>query len=196
MLRVVPLLLFSWSAAANPIRFLGSHPIPKQSGGGYCDVEVAHTHDYRPTPRFLFQEVDHQYVFTADPVPFGYDGQRYVYFFHHPISTDAGGAIVYCFLDGFHYHAFAPDSDPGFIVKDGVAFYVGLFSAYFFQLEAEIRRPVNELYRAYAQLRPTSDVTPPPEWRLDMRLPPSPPSVTLTRERSTLRPFHRDASRH
>jgi hypothetical protein len=195
-LRLLPVLLFPWSAAANPIRFLGSHPISGQSGGGYCYVEVAHTHDYRPKPRFLFQEVDHQYVFTADPVPFGYDGRRYVFFGHHPISTDAGGAIVYCFLDDFHYHAFAPQNDPSFIVRDGVAFYVGLFSPYFFQLEAEVRRPLNELYRTYAALRPTSGVSPPPEWRLDMRLPPSRPSVMPARERTTLHQFHRDVNNH
>jgi len=190
------LLLFCPAASASPTYFLGSHPIPKRGGGGYCYVEGRHVHPYEPVPHFLFQEVDRQYVFTGDPVPFGYDRERHVFYGHHPITTQAGGAIVYCFLDGAHYHAFAAPDKPDFVVKDGVAFYVGLFSSYFFHLEGQLRQAVNEFYRPYSSYRPAVDVAPPPEWRDDLRLPPSPAPAARLSERKVLRRFHRGADAH
>ena len=58
VIRVFLLLLPA--ASANATRFLGSHPLPGSSGGGYCYIEVAHIHPERLTPDFLFQEVDRQ----------------------------------------------------------------------------------------------------------------------------------------
>jgi len=192
----IPVLLLLCSAAsASPVRYLGSHPIPAHSGGGYCYVDVAHIHHYRPAPEFLFQEVDHQYAFTTDPSPFGYDGERHVFYGHHPIFTD-DRAIVYCFLDGAHYHPFAVPNDPAFVVKDGVAFYVGLSSPYFFQLKAKLWRLVNDFYRPHARLRPTVDVNPPSEWRGDLRLPPVRASSTAPSDRKVLVRFNRDTSVH
>jgi hypothetical protein len=195
---ILLLLLVSSAASANPVRFLGSHPIPAQAGGGYCHVEVAHLHPYRPKPEFLFQEVDGQYIFTADPSPFGYDGERHVFYGHHPIFTD-DGAIVYCFLDGAHYHPFAPPNAPGFVLKDGVAFYVGLYSPYFFQLKSKVWQSVNAYYRPHDQLRPTVDVSPPSEWRGgDLRLPreKAVSSSAPQNEHKTLVRFNRDTSTH
>jgi hypothetical protein len=194
---LIPVLLLAGSAAsANPVRFLGSHPIPEQSGGGYCHVEVTHIHQYRPAPQFLFQQVDDHYVFTGDPSPFGYDGERHIFCGHHPIFTD-DRAIVYCFLDGFHYHPFAAPDDPGFVVKDGVAFYVGLFSPYFFRLKSKLGPLVNDFYRPHDRLRPTVYVNPPAEWRGDLRLPPvRASSPARGPERKAMLRFNRDASTH
>ena len=79
MRAAIPVLLMLSSASANATRFLGSHPMPGPSEGGYRYIEVAHIHRDRQTPEFLYQEVDRQYVFTGDPSPFSYDGRRYVF---------------------------------------------------------------------------------------------------------------------
>jgi hypothetical protein len=197
VILVLPLLLLLESAAsANAVRFLGSHPIPNPAGGGYCYVEVSHIHHYRPTPEFLFQEVDQQHVFTADPSPFSYDGERHAFYGHHPITTNDGAALVYCFLDGPHYHPFAPPNEPDFVVKNGVTFYVGLFAPYFFQLKARVGRAVNEFYQPHARLRPSIDVSPPPEWRDDLRLPIVTPEMRGSSEHKRLVRFNRDARTH
>jgi hypothetical protein len=70
MRAAIPVLLMLSSASANATRFLGSHPMPGPSDGGYCYIEAAHIHRDRQMPEFLYQEVDRQYVFTGDPSPF------------------------------------------------------------------------------------------------------------------------------
>jgi hypothetical protein len=140
--------------------------------------------------------VDHQYVFTADPSPFGYDGERYVFYGHHPILT-SDRTIVYCFVDDAHYHPFAAANDADFVSKGGVAFYVGLFPPYFFHLKATIGRLVNDFYRPHAHLRPAIDVDPPAEWRGDLHLPaPVRTQSTAPSARKVLVRSNRDASRH
>jgi len=188
------LVLLLTAATANAARFLGSHPLSGPAGGGYCYVEAPHIHPDRPTLGFLFQEVDQQYVFTGDPSPFSYEGRRYVFYGHHPIMTSDGQATVYCFLDGPHYHPFTAPNDSSFIVKDGVAFYIGLFSPYFFQLKERVGRAINSFYEPYARLRPVIDVSPPPEWHGDQRLPPVRRTLNGPPEHKRLVRFHRDTA--
>jgi hypothetical protein len=110
-------------AEARPVHFLGAHPIPGRHHG-YCYIEAPHFHDYAPDHPALYQEVDGAYVFTGDPTPFGYDGERYRYQGHHPVVVDGVVEPVYCVIDGPHVHEYAPPPGPEFQVQSGVAVYV------------------------------------------------------------------------
>ena len=112
-------------AEARHIRFLGAHPIPARYGGGYCYIEAPHMHIYGPDRPALYQEVGDDYVFTGDPTPFGYEGERHPFYGHHPVMVDGSPEPVYCVIDGPHYHPFAPPDTPDFKVKGDVAFYIG-----------------------------------------------------------------------
>src|SRR5688572_847228 len=109
----VSLLVLGLSATAEArhVRFLGPHPIAAKHGGGYCFIEAAHLHIYSPDRPVLYQQVNNQYVFTGDPTPFGYDGDRYTYYGHHPIPV-ATTEPVFCLIVGPHYHPFAPPEGP------------------------------------------------------------------------------------
>src|SRR5215210_6871063 len=93
-------------------RFLGSHPIAARLGGGYCYIDVPHTHSYGPDRPALYQQVGNDYLFTGDPVPFGYEGERTVFYGYHPVPIRASlpfaPPTVYCSIRGPHYHDYAP----------------------------------------------------------------------------------------
>jgi hypothetical protein len=110
-------------AEARPVRFLGPHPVAAKHGHGYCYIEAPHFHDYAPDHQSLYQQVDGSYVFTGDPTPFGYDGERYRYQGHHPVVVDGQVEPVYCVIDGPHVHEYAPPPGPEFAVQSGVAVY-------------------------------------------------------------------------
>jgi hypothetical protein len=110
-------------AEARPVRFLGPHPIAARHGRGYCYIEAPHFHDYAPDHQALYQQVDGSFVFTGDPTPFGYDGERYRYQGHHPVVVDGAVEPVYCVIDGPHVHEYAPPPGPEFVVQNGVAVY-------------------------------------------------------------------------
>jgi hypothetical protein len=124
-LGVVLLLLASATQAqARPVRFLGPHPIAGKHGHGYCYIEAPHLHDYPPDHQALYQQVDGAYVFTGDPTPFGYDGDRHRFQGHHPVVVDGVVEPVYCVIDGPHVHEYAPPPGPDFVEQNGVAVYV------------------------------------------------------------------------
>lgn len=74
-------------------------------GAGYCYIDVPHVHDYLPDRPTLYQTVtsvgqpvgmagppgsagqptSDSCVFTGDPVPFGYEGNKTVFYGHHPV---------------------------------------------------------------------------------------------------------------
>ena len=134
---------------------------------------------------------DHRgyYYFVGDPVAFGWDGVTYTYVGHHPIDV---GAVVgpidgtievdpeLCFLDGPHYHTFAPAPAmvDEFEVAGGAYFFVGDPPAAY-----EAERPelveVNELYTPIAYDRPVVTVEPPAPIGLVPVEPPAPPEPEL-----------------
>ena len=162
-LTLATTLALATPAQAKHVRFLGAHPISAKLGGGYCYIDAPHLHAYAPDRAALYQEVGDQYVFTGDPVPFGYDGPKHTFYGQHPIVT-ATGEPVYCLIQGPHSHAFEPPEGPAFKVKGDVAFYIGP------PLPAKPARVklVNAEYRPYVDLRPTVTVEPPPEWQADV----------------------------
>src|SRR5262245_55380174 len=66
-------------------RFMGAHPLTARPPAGYCYIDVPHTHDYLPDRPALYQQVGDSYVFTGDPTPFGYQGEKTVFYGHHPV---------------------------------------------------------------------------------------------------------------
>jgi hypothetical protein len=164
-------------AEARQYHFLGGHPIAARFGGGYCYIETPHIHSWGPDRTALYGDVGGQLVFTGDPTPFGYDGEKYTYYGHHPIVS-VGGEPVYCYIDGPHYHGFPPPDTNDYRTKSGVAFYVGPFSPGYVKMKPHREKIVNAEYRPYVEFRPTVQVEPPPEWHGEVVLP-GPPSVTV-----------------
>jgi hypothetical protein len=164
-------------AEARHVRFAGPHPIAAKFGGGYCYIQAPHLHIYGPDHPNLYQQNQGEYQFTGDPTPFGYDGEKYPYYGHHPVVS-VGGEPVYCYINGPHFHAEAPPGD-GYKMKNGVAFYVGPFAPGYATMKPQRVRMVNAEYRPYAQYRPTVQVEPPPEWHGEVYVP-GPPSVEVS----------------
>jgi hypothetical protein len=171
-LIVAATLMMSTAAQAKHVRFLGPHPCPARYGGGYCYIDAPHIHAYAPDKTTLYQQVGDQYVFTGDPTPYGYDGERHAFYGHHPIVTETGEP-VYCVIDGPHYHPFAAPATPDFKVKSDVAFYIGPPLPV---PQAHVRL-VNAAVRPYVQYRPAVTVEPPPEYHAEVWV--APPGVTL-----------------
>jgi hypothetical protein len=175
VLIALPVLALARPAEARAHHFLGPHPIAAKLGGGYCYIEAPHMHIYAPDHPALYQQVDDQWVFTADPTPFGYEGERHPFYGHHPV-TIVDGRPVYCYLDGPHYHPFAPPDD-GYRMKDGVAFYVGPYAPEYTEYRPHRVKLVNAAYRPYVAFRPTVVVAPPPEWHGEVYV--APPAVEV-----------------
>jgi hypothetical protein len=171
ILLAVLLLSSLWAgvAEARHVHFAGPHPIAAKYGGGYCYIETPHLHIYPPDHAALYQQVNDEYVFTGDPTPFGYDGEKYPYYGHHPVVS-VNGEPLYCYIDGPHFHAVPPPSD-GYKMKNGVAFYVGPFAPAYGALKPHRAKLMNAEYRPYATFRPTVEVQPPPEWHGEVYAP-------------------------
>jgi len=162
LLALALVVAFAARAEARHVRFLGPHPIAAKYGGGYCYIEAPHMHVYGPDRPNLYQQVGDDYVFTGDPTPFGYEGDRHPFYGHHPVMVDGSPEPVYCLIDGPHFHAYAAPSTPDYRVKNGVAFYVSPIPAAYVK-PARVR-VVNAEYRPYVSFRPQVEVAPPPEW--------------------------------
>lgn len=167
--------LSSAPAAAGPgrHRFVGAHPVVARPGGGYCYIDVPHFHNYAPDRPALYQQVGQDAVFTGDPVPFGYDGEKTVYYGHHPIPVEeteqpavavAAGPPTFCFMKGPHYHPYPQPEAPGYKVQNNVVFYVGPVPPEAARARPQIERALEVEYRPYVEQRPKVVVTPPPEW--------------------------------
>jgi hypothetical protein len=159
-LLVVAVIGIAATAEARHVRFMGPHPISAKYGGGYCYIEAPHLHIYPPDHPALYQQVGDDYVFTGDPTPFGYDGEHYQFYGHHPTQVPG----VYCLIDGPHFHPYPIPSTPEFRVQSDVGFYVGPLPEEYERQRVARERPVNEAYQPYVALRPQVVVQPPPEW--------------------------------
>lgn len=164
------------AGARQKSRFMNAHPVAAPRNG-FCYIDVPHFHDYAPDKPALYQPAGDSAVFTGDPVPFGYDGDKTVYYGHHPVPLpeDAGFGSVpptFCFMKGPHYHSYQPPEGPGYKVKDKVIFYVGVVPPDAAQRRPQIERAMEVEYRPYAAQRPQVVVVPPPEWQGTVWIPP------------------------
>ena len=171
-------------------RFLGAHPLAGRANAGYCYIDVPHVHDYLPDRPALYQQAGDAYVFAGDPVPFGYEGDKTVFYGHHPIPVDSDSATsapgpTFCFLKGPHYHDYPQPEGPGFKVKDNVIFYVGAIPPPVAASRPQLERAIEAEFRPYVAQRPQVVVTPPPEWQGTVYVAP-PPSVVVAPQNPTV----------
>ena len=165
-------------------RFMSAHPLAARPGAGYCYIDVPHTHDFLPDRPALYQQSGDAYVFTGDPIPFGYEGQKTVFYGHHPIPivvepAVAGPAPTFCFMKGPHYHEYPQPESPGFKVKDNVIFYVGPIPPAVAAIRPQVEKALEIEYRPYVTQRPQVVVTPPPEWAGVVWVAPPAPAVVV-----------------
>jgi hypothetical protein len=166
-------------ADARHVQFLGAHPIASKYGGGFCYIEAPHVHAYAPDHVGLYQQVGDEFVFTGDPTPFGYEGERHPFYGNHPVVS-VNGEPVYCFINGPHIHPFAAPESPEYKLKNGVAFYVGPFDPVYARMRPHRVKVVNAEYRPFVGFRPTVEVEPPSEWHGEVWVDaPAAPSVTV-----------------
>jgi hypothetical protein len=175
-LAMLGVLAVAARAEAKHVRFLGPHPIAARYGGGFCYIEAPHMHIYAPDHAALYQQVGDEYVFTGDPTPFGYEGERHTFYGNHPVMT-VGGAPVFCYIDGPHIHAFAPPEGPEYKMRGDVAFYVGAFPPEYARQRPHRQKLINAEYRPYVAFRPTVTVAPPEEWHGEVWV--APPAVEV-----------------
>jgi hypothetical protein len=162
-LSVAVLLAISAPAEAKHFRYHSRHPYK----GGFCYIEVAHSHGYAPNDGRVYRMVDGEYYFVGDPVAYGYEGPRYAYYGEHPV-VEVGihfGEPEYCYLQGPHYHWYSPPPETRFESRSGVYWYVGAFEPVYWRA-----RPryvvINDVYRPMRYERPVVALTAaPPTWR-------------------------------
>lgn len=177
LLAAAVLLAASGTArAAGPRQhhYVGVHPIPKVEGTGFCYIEVPHVHVYAVARADKVQYRDHggDRFFVGDPVAYGYDGPKVAYKGHHPIQVDAvveadvevaGPEVVFCYLDGPHYHAFGPVEGPDFKLVGGAYFYVGTPPPVYVEARPAMVA-INAIYTPLVYVRPVVTVAAPVGW--------------------------------
>src|SRR5262249_6076345 len=124
----------------------------------------------------LYQQVGEMEVFTGDPTPFGYEGDRHPFYGHHPVVS-VNGEPVYCFIDGPHVHPFAAPDGADYKMTGGVAFYIGPFRRSYATIRPPREKVVTAEYRPYATFRPVIEVQPPPEWHGEVWV--APPAIEV-----------------
>jgi hypothetical protein len=179
------------AAATSPVHFVGPHPVAERAGGGFCYIEAAHIHSYAPDHSIFYLQTFTGYAFVGDPTPFGYVGERHIFYGHHPLTVGVDDS-AFCFIDGPHYHGFAPARRDDYDFVDGIAFYVGPLSADYVNERAKRWKRTNDEFSAFARFRPVIGVViPPPEWGgriytppgVKIQLPQRPKHVRRTRVR-------------
>jgi hypothetical protein len=141
------------------VRYVGVHPIAKAKGGGVCHIEAPHVHAYSPADvKVQYRVHDDAYYFVGDPVAYGWDGPKHSYYGHHPVPIDVvledeGEHVEYCYLDGAHFHYFAPPPSLRFEIKAGAAWYVGDMPPAYVEARAELD-PIDVVYEPIVYERP------------------------------------------
>lgn len=151
-------------------RFVGIHPVPKSEGGGLCYIEGPHVHIFAANKLEYRDHRNHNY-FVGDPVAYGYDGPRHAYKGHHPIHVHANVGddhedVEFCYLDGPHFHAFAPPApvlEADFKVVGDAYFYVAEPPPVYVETRPALIK-VNAIYTPLVYTRPVIEVEPPSGW--------------------------------
>lgn len=154
-------------AAGKQVKYLGIHPIAKANGGGFCYIEGPHVHLYA-ADKVQYRDHRGYQHFVGDPVAYGYDGPKHVYKGHHPIHVDVvvGDSepdTEFCYLDGPHYHYFAPPEGPEFKVAGGAYFFVAEPPKAYVEARP-VMIEINAIYRPLVYVRPVVTVDAPIGW--------------------------------
>jgi len=164
--------LFVAAAQAMPVEYLSQHPVPHKYGGGYCTIDVPHTHNYPPDDPRMYREHNGQFYFVGDPVPFEYDGPRFSYYGAHPVAGAEAhfGHPIYCYIKGPHYHGYQPPPQAQFELSGGAYWYVGNFPPAYYS-ERPHYATINEAYAPLPYVRPVVDIqVAPPMVRAEISL--------------------------
>jgi hypothetical protein len=145
---------------------VGVHPIAVKAGGGFCYIEGAHVHMFAPDHlKTHYRLHEGSYFFIGDPVAYGYDGPKNVYYGHHPVSvgTVVGAefdGVEHCYLEGPHYHYWAPPVGASFEPKGGAYWYVGSYGPEY-RSEIKVHGGINKVYDRITYAEPMVIVDPP-----------------------------------
>jgi len=160
------------AAAERPMRqarYIGGHPIPTAEGGGFCEIEGPHVHVFAAN-KLEYRPHDGYQVFVGDPVAYGYAGPRHQYKGHHAIHVNAvidepepEDDLAFCYLDGPHFHAFAPSVDAEFEVVGDTYFYVAEPPPIYLASRPAMIK-INAMYTPLRYERPRVVVEPPRGW--------------------------------
>ena len=154
-------------AGGKQVRYVGIHPIPKSEGGGICYIEGPHVHIFE-ADKIQYRDHHGDNYFVGDPVAYGYDGKRYAYKGHHPIHVnvvvgDDDPDDEYCYINGPHYHYFAPPEGPEFKVVGDAYFYVGEPPRVYVDARPAMMK-INAVYQPMVYERPVVTVDAPVGW--------------------------------
>jgi hypothetical protein len=154
-------------AGARQVHYVGIHPIPKAEGEGICYIEGPHVHIYE-ADKLQYRDHRGSNYFVGDPVAYGYEGQRYVYKGHHPIHVnvvlgDDDPDDEYCYINGPHYHYFAPPEGPEFRVAGDAYFYVAEPPHAYVEARPAMMK-INAVYQPLVYERPIVTVDAPVGW--------------------------------
>lgn len=165
---------------ARQVRYVGVHPVRLSKDTILCYIEGPHVHvdAVAKVDRVQYRDHDGHNFFVGDPVAYGYDGPTFSYKGHHPIHVhvvvgDEEPDVEFCYLDGPHYHAFAPPPDADFKVAGGVHFYVGKPPRVYVEARPALIQ-INAIYRPLVYARPVVSVAAPAGWigaRVDVAAP-------------------------
>ena len=154
-------------ADRKQVRYVGIHPVAKSEGGGICYIEGPHVHVFG-ADKVQYRDHAGANYFVGDPVAYGYDGPKFTYKGHHPIHVnvvvgDDNDDVEYCYLDGPHFHYFAPPEGPEFRIVGDAYFYVAEPpTAYVEARPAMIS--INAVYRPLVYTRPVVTIEAPIGW--------------------------------
>jgi len=169
LVALAALVLLALPAVAGPkqVRYVGIHPLPKSEGGGICYIEGPHVHVF-DADKIQYRDHRGSNYFVGDPVAYGYDGERYAYKGHHPIHVaavvgDDDPDDVYCYINGPHFHYFAPPEGPDFRLAGGAYFYVGEPPHAYVEARPAMMR-INTVYQPLVYDRPVVTVDAPIGW--------------------------------
>jgi hypothetical protein len=177
MIRPIKLVLFVLAAvallagaarpaAAGPkqFRYVGIHPVPRGDGGGLCHIQGPHVHVYAPTDvKVQYRDHDGWNYFVGDPVAYGWDGPKHAYYGHHPVPVDVivgddHEDVEYCYLEGPHYHAWAPPAGLQLELRGGAYWYVGDFPRAYVEARP-VYDPIDVVYQPIVYPRPAVEVS-------------------------------------
>ena len=124
-LLVASLLLVGTASAGDLVHYHGIHPIPEAYGGGICDIQETHAHEYVPVDLDYYQVQDGVYYWIGDPGDEVEIVELYWYEYHHPVPLLWGGG--YCYIVGPHRHWWSPHAHfrTYYVVRNGRYLYRG-----------------------------------------------------------------------
>ncbi len=170
-ITLAAVILSSGSAAhadrKSQVRYVGIHPIAKSEGGGICYIEGPHVHIFG-ADKVQYRDHAGASYFVGDPVAYGYDGPKFTYKGPHPIHVnvvvgDDADDTEYCYLEGPHFHYFAPPEGPEFKVV-GDAYFDVEEPPHAFIEARPMYVGINAVYRPLVYTRPVVTVDAPVGW--------------------------------